>query len=231
MAFFIPTPYFFSLSDQFSESELLVIILSELANPPDLNTNPYWEGFVGQTRLLYQRYTIGQFVRKSLDKNFPHWKMPKHWKKDTKEIINLEGNLLGQTWKLIKLLPSDQSPRPFTLYAIALEMKIFLFSCDPSKPTATEIIRENQSINRTLQSLSNPFCKEDVSATWGFVDRCHKFASRSDNFREDYMKLVSLRMSLTQKLKAGHVKILDQKGNIKEKRGRKSITPSRSRSE
>lgn len=125
MVFLIPTPYFIPPSDQINENELLAICLSELANPPDLNKNPYWESFVGQIFLLYQRYTVGQFVRKSLDKNFPHWKMPKHWDKRTKEIINLEGNLLGQTWKLIRLLPSDQNPRPITLYTIALEKKSF----------------------------------------------------------------------------------------------------------
>lgn len=227
---FFPTPYFFSPSNQINENELLAICLADLANPPDLNTNPYWESVIGQMLLLYQRYTIGQFVRKSLDKNFPHWKMPRHWDKGSKETINLEGNLLGQTWRLIKLLPFDQEPRPLTLYAVALERKIFLFDFNVSKPTATENIRENQSTNRTLQSLSNPFCKEEVSATWKFIDQCHKFASRSDDFRTDYLKLVSLRMSLTQKLRAGHVKIFDQKGDIKEKRGRKSISCSRTSS-
>lgn len=227
---FFPRPYFFLPSNQVTENELLVICLNDLANPPDLNTHPYWESLIGQMLLLYQQCIIGQFVRKSLDKNFSHWKMPRHWDKGTKEIINLQGNLLGQTWRLIKLLPSDQEPRPLTLYAIALERKIFLFDCNLSKPTATENIRENQSINRTLQSLSNPFCKEEVSATWKFIDRCHNFASRSDDFRPDYLKLVSLRMALTQKLRAGHVKIFDQKGNIKEKRGRKSISPSRTHS-
>lgn len=230
MVFFIPTPYFISPSNQINENELLAICLSELANPPDLNKNPYWESFLGQFFLLYQRYTVGQFVRKSLDKNFSHWKMPKHLDKGIKEIINLEGNLLGQTWKLIRLLSSDQNPRPITLYTIALEKKIFLFNLYPTRSTATENVRENQSINRTLQSLSNPFCKEDVSATWGFIDRCHKFASRSDDFRTDYLKLVSLRMSLTQKLRASHLKMVDQKGNIKEKRGRKSISSSRTSS-
>lgn len=209
-------------------NEFLVIDL--LTDPPDFSTNPYWKSEIGSFSLNYQKRVVGQFARKFLDKNFPDWKMPKHWDKGTKEIINLQSDLLGQTWKLIRLLPYDKNLRPFTLYAIALERRIFLFDLDyiSIEPTATKTIRANQSINRALQSLTNPFCKE--SATWRFIDRCHEFASLSDDFRVDYLKLVSLRMTLVQKLKASGIRIMDQDGNINEKRGRKSIPPSRTRS-
>lgn len=213
-----------------TEYNLLAKGLSRLTNPLDLNSNPYWESYVGQSFLLYQNLVIGGFVREFIDKSFDAWLLPRHWKKGIKERVRLESQILGKSWKLICLWEPSYEARTLRTCALLVERELLLFHflTTDDLSTATKLTRQQQSINRQLQSLNNPFCQEKNKYTWEFVHHWQQLANRNSDSFKDWQNLVQARMGLTKLIQQSHPKIFDQEGNRKEKRGRKSIPSSRS---
>ena len=215
------------------ENELLWEVIRNLAYPADYETNPYWKSKIGHVFAVLRSVVCGQFVRRNLDKNFKGYQTPRHWAKSLKQEINYRADLMSNLWRTIKLLPLTPTPRPIIFHEINLEGALIFFDFLPNEENqepVTTVMKKQQSINRSLQSLENPFDPSSVPEIWSFIENCNDLAARSDEFKSDYMKLIRIRMSLVRSLKESLPKRFDQSGQAREKRGRKSISSSRTRS-
>lgn len=214
-----------------SENELLAACINHFVNftyPPELGGETVLEHCFAVTRQI----VCGQFIRQVLDRDFRDWRMPRHWGRSVKDQLNAHAALMVQIWRSIKLLSLPPNPRPLVFQAINLERALIFFDFihreeDDTAP-ATTIIRNQQGVNRDLQSLTNPFEPSSSPQTWSFIEECRQAADRSDDFRSDYMRLIQARMTLLSEIRKNHPKLLDQFGKTGEKRGRKSISLSRS---
>jgi hypothetical protein len=229
----IPSPYLICPHPVLaSENELLAECINNFVNPPDYETDPYWNTPVGHYLVVTRQLVCGQFIRHSLDKDFKDWKMPRHWRKTVKDQLNSHAELMRQIWRIIKLLPLSRNPRPLVFHEINLEGALIFFDFNFKEEgckiaAATDLVKDQQKFNRNLQYLENPFEPSLEPATWSFIEECRKFAARSNEFRSDYMKLVQARMHLVALIQKSHPKKIDQSGKHRENRGRKSISSSR----
>lgn len=215
------------------ETELLWESVKNLAYPADYEINPYWKEGIGHLFAVLRSVCCGQFVRRNLDKNFKGYQMPRHWSKALKQQINYRADLMSSLWRTIKLLPPPPIPRPIIFHGINLEGALIFFDFLPNEENqepVTTAMKKQQSVNRSLQSLKNPFSETSTPETWSFTENCNRLAEQSEEFNSDYMKLVRARMSLVRSLKEDHPKRIDQSGSAREKRGRKSISSYRTRS-
>ncbi len=215
------------------ETELLWESIKNLAYPADYETNPYWRSKRGHLFSVLRSLVCGQFVRRNLDKNFKGCKMARGWAKSLKQEIDYRADLMSKLWRTIKLLPLTPTPRPIIFHEINLEGALIFFDFfldeEPQAPV-TAVIKSQQNINRSLQSLKNPFDSNLTPATWSYVENCNQLAEQNEEFRVDYMEFVRARMRLTRSIKEHHPKRFDQSGVARENRGRKSIPSSRNRS-
>lgn len=213
------------------EDYLLRESLENLIHPPDLETHPHWQTSIGKFFVGYKKKVVGQFIRKNLDKKFKDLEIARHWPKSVKEQINLDAALLSEIWRVVRLLPPPPVPRPIVFHYLVTESQLIFFqfsSNETEEQTVTNFVKYQQGINRSLESLDkNPFDAQSAPETWSFVDNCNRAAAQSDEFKTDYLELVRARMSFTRSLKESLPKRFDQSGQAREKRGRKSIPPSR----
>ncbi len=208
-----------------SENILLAECIDHIVNPPDYETDPYWKTPVGHNFAVTRQLVFGQFVREFLDKNFSFWKMPRHWLKDVKQIFNCQAEVMGQIWRLVKLLPPSQKPRPLFFQSIILDYELVLcdqFLEEEQGVTVTEWVKKQQAINRKLHTRENPFDPKREPETWQFIEQAREETARNGSFSKDYSKLVSSRMAMITTFRKSHPKLMDQTGKAKEKRGRKS---------
>jgi uncharacterized membrane-anchored protein YhcB (DUF1043 family) len=155
--------------------------------------------------------------------------MPHYWRKEVKHHFNCQAKVIGQIWRLIKLLPLGKVPRPLIFQGIILEGALVfchIYTEDEANKglTATDWIKNQQAINQKIRDLENPFDLRIESMTWSFIEKARLEAGRNDDFRSDYKELVSARMSMITELRKSKPKKLDQSGQAREKRGRKSIS-------
>lgn len=217
------TPY----SPQFNpEHILLAECINRIANLPDHETDPYWETPVGHDFGLTLQFVCGQFVREFLDKNFSFWKIPRHWSKEVKQYFNCQAEVMGQIWRLVKLLPPSQKPQPLFFHSIILDYALvfchaFVEEEGEPKVTATEWVKNQQAINRKLHTRKNPFDPKTEPETWRFIEQARKETVRNTSFAKDYAKLISARMAMITTIRESYPKKIDQTGKAKEKRGRK----------
>jgi hypothetical protein len=229
----IPSPYLICPHPVLSSEEsLLAECIRNLAFPPDYETDPYWETPVGHDFALTRQIVCGQFYRDFIDKNFQHYKMPRHWRKEVKKHFSSQAELMGQIWRIVKLLPLSHNPRPLVFHEIILEQVLIFCHAwteeEGSKsPTATEWLKSQQGLNRKLQALKNPFDPKVEPETWSFIEEARRTADRNNDFCSDYRKLIRARMSMVTVLRESHPKKITQSGKSKENRGRKSISSSR----
>lgn len=235
----IPSPYLISPHPVLaSETKLLAECINNFANftyPPDSETDPHEETVAEHNFAVTRQLVVGQFIRRALDKDFQYWKMPRHWSKTIKEQLNSHAELMVQIWRTVKLLPLSRNSRPLVFHAINLERALIFFDFIYEEEggealTSTNESKNQQRLNRDLQSFKNPFEPSSSPATWSFIEECRRLAERSDDFRSDYMKLIRARMTLLKDIRKNYPKIFDQSGKSKENRGRKSISSSRKRS-
>jgi hypothetical protein len=215
----------FGISLQFNPEDILLNeCINDIVIPHDYEADPYWKSPVGHSRAVTRQLVFGQFVRKFHDKNFSDWKMPRYWSKDSKQVFNCQAEVVGQIWRLVKLLPSSQKPRPLFFKSIILDYALVLcdsFSEEEQEVTATEWVKKQQAINRKLHTQNNPFDPKTKPETWQFIEQAREEAERNPSFSKDYAKLIRARMAMITTLKNSHQKKIDQTGKAKEKRGRK----------
>jgi hypothetical protein len=215
----------FGISLQFNPEDILLAeCIDRIVIPHDYESDPYWKTPVGHDLAVTRQLVLGQFVRKFLDKNFSFWKMPHTWSKNSKQIFNCQAEVLGQIWRLVKLLPASQKPRPLFFESIILDYALVL--CDSflegeEEVTATEWVKKQQSINRKLHTRNNPFDPKTEPETWRFIEQARKEAERNPSFSKDYAELVRARMAMITAARNSSPKKIDQTGKAKEKRGRK----------
>lgn len=217
-----------------SEEMLLAQCINHLVNPPNHETDSYWETPVGHDFALTMQFVCGQFIREFLDKNFSLWKMPRHWRKEVKQHFSCQAEVMGQIWRLVKLLPLDQNPRSLVFHAIVLDYALVFCHAwikEEQDYTATAWLKKQQEINRKLQIGENPFDPKIEPETWRFIEQARREADRSNSFFKDYAKLIRARMAMIATFRKSRFKKFDQSGQAREMRGRKSISSSRSRSE
>jgi hypothetical protein len=227
----IYNPNIISLPISVHEDEILALCLKNFIHPAMEESDPDWKINVEQPLLNYRKYICGQFIRGFIDKQYQEWRMPPHWAKSIKELINSHGLLMGKIWRTIRLLPELTNPRPIVLHKINLEGGLIFFDCiaevEEQEITATKFIRRQQGINRELQALRNPFDQCRTPETWAFVDKCRRIAEKNPDFQKDYTKLIEARMKLVTAIRKNPSKVFDKSGKSKENRGRKSISSSR----
>jgi uncharacterized membrane-anchored protein YhcB (DUF1043 family) len=215
------------------EDEILASCINYFVHPPNYESDPYWKTSIGQTLLSYHQHVFGEFIRGFLNKNFQSWRMPRQWQKTIKSLVTRHASLMGQIWRVIKLLPHQANPRPLILHKINLEGGLIFFDCiaevEQQKITATNMIKTQQNINRQLQTLKNPFDRTQTPVTWDFISSCQQLANQNHDFQRDYTRLVDARMALLTTIRENHSKVFDQSGKFKEKRGRKLVTAHRNK--
>jgi hypothetical protein len=168
-----------------------------------------------------------EFIRKSIDRNFTKYEMPRHWSKTVKQEFKLHGELISQIWRLINInFKINHAYQPEILYRMLVEGALICFNTfdentEEKKLTATSIIQNQQATNRKLQKLENPFNKELQPITWGFVHVCSTISEASDTTRADYQTMIKARMSLIHLMQQNQSRLADRQLIITEKRGRK----------
>lgn len=206
------------------ENILLAECIDRIVFPHDYETDPYWKTPVGHHFAVNRQLVCGQFVRGFIDKNFSFWKMPRHWSKDVKQIINCQAEVVGKVWRLVKLLPASQKPRPLFFESIILDYALVLcndFFEEDREITVTEWAKKQQAINRKLHKRENPFDPKTKPETWRLIEQARKQAESNPSFSKDYAELISARMEMVTILRKSRPKKIDQTGKAKEKRGRK----------
>lgn len=182
----------------------------------------------------YRRYVCGLFWRLFIDKRCQVWEIPRHYSRKFKKLVNLQALLMGQVWRIIRLMPQSVKPPTYVFLAILIEGELLFPDCVATEPqekiTATKLIRKQQGINKELQTLGNPFNRDISPETWAFVENCRYAATRNHDSQKDYTQLVEARMKTVTAIRESLPKVRDQFGNAKVNRGRKSIPSSRSRS-
>jgi hypothetical protein len=215
----------FGISLQFNPEDILLAeCIDRIVIPHDYEADPYWKTPVGHDLAVTRQLVFGQFVRKFLDKNFSFWKIPRHLSKDSKQIFNCQAEVMGQIWRLVKLLPANQKPRPLFFESIISDYVLVLcyyFFEEEQEVTATEWVIKQQAINRKLHTRNNPFDPKTELETWRFIEQARKEAERSPSFCKDYAELIRARMAMITTLRNSCPKKIDQTGKAKEKRGRK----------
>jgi phage-related protein len=184
--------------------------------------NPKFFKFISNSRAI----VCTQFIRKSIDKNFNGYEMPRHWSKTVKEEFRLHGDLISKVWRLVNItFKINHVYQPVILYKMLVEGALICFNTldenTENKLTATSIIQKQQAINRKLQKLENPFNKELQPITWGFVHVCSTISEASDTTRADYQTMIKARMSLIHLMQQNQARLPDRQLIIAEKRGRK----------
>jgi len=241
--FSVPSPYLLPPNGRVTHSKLgglapLLIALDEVNFPPDLGTSPYWETKVGHINLWMRRFVIGEFIRKYINKRFDGCIMSRTWKKEVKERVRLEAKLWGETWKMIgrvyqlSIFAPDHH-EALTFYKIILECSLlqpYLAKLSPEGfqcLTATAFVRDIQTQNKQLQQLGVecsteiPFDRNSSPVTWQLIEQSRKLASYNDDFKAQYMAVVSARMSLATHIRGERPQAHSNYPQKVERRGRK----------
>lgn len=223
----IPSPYLICPHPMLvPENQLLALCIRNFIFPPDYETDPYWKIPIGQTVMLTKQIVFGRFIREFIDKDFPLWKMPRHWSKTVKQCFNCQAEVVEQLWHTLQLIQSH-NPQALVFQEIISERTLVFCHLltkdkDGKIPTATEWVKTQQKINQAMQDIKNPFDSKVEPETWRFVEQAREVINSTNNkrFRKEYFGLIRRRMTMISNLR-NHPRIFDQLGNIGEMRGRK----------
>lgn len=218
-------------------------LLKYLISPLYPESDPYWKNPIGTILINYRGFVCGEFVRKSINKHFELMKMPRQFPKELKILIQLEADLWGKTWRLIRLLKLKGIEPEAILFGLIIEHALLLstffsssqleaedeamkenFRKEATKKKnvgkgATQGIRLVQKENRAMEGKDNPFDPKVTTTTWKFVAYAIAEAEKNPDFNKDYVSMVNARMTLTSYWISTYPKKVDEFGRI-EKRGR-----------
>jgi hypothetical protein len=240
----VPTPYLipgFGFERRLNVDGLaaMALLIKEINFPPDLETNPYFQTEVGSRVLALRRVVSTGFIQKYFDKRFTGWKMPRNSGSDLKQQVKLESDIWGEVWRMIEMLYSrslfapDSHPA-LTFYKIVNEARLlqpytWLEGESETGLTASQAARNIQGENKVLQRLGReglqkdliPFGRQTEPATWLLLVQCLKLAGINDDFKKQYLSVVSARMSLATHVRTNRPMLYSLHSGRKENRGRK----------
>jgi hypothetical protein len=230
---YVLTP-FHQLVEQPRPVPPIVKCLAYLTNPPDLETDPYWQTEVGRCILVYRNFCVCEFIRIAFDKRVNVWQFRKQDSKQVKDQVRLEAKLWQACWTLISLMHSHtaafsqeptRNPAETTLLLILerqLVQFVFLHDSEMEGTSATQYIKRVQWENRCLQKIDaqNPFSHS--SFTGQFIDNALQLAELSDPIRKAMADVVGARMKLVTHWKKTYPTSYGTKSA--EKRGRKRLS-------
>lgn len=204
-----------------------------LIYPHDESTNKYFKTDQGIAYLAYTRYVLGDFMRNSVNRNFPHFKIPRHFPQKCKELLKAESRLVSNVWKIIRLLATYYYPEPLPLVFLEVlkeyDLLFFIFDSQIQSPatkftTVTNFRKTIQAQNGNLSKFDpfeNPFDINKSPFTHKLLKICRLELNKNDEFRQEYNSLVKARQNLVTKILASHPEIRRLESNKKEWRGRK----------
>lgn len=177
---------------------LLAHTLLMLSQPPDLNTNPYWQTDIGKVFLTSMRFCIELFIQAEFNNRFSFWNPSRKDKKFFQPEVDLWINLFRMLDRL-SILDPDASYPAYTFYCVITEGKACLLNFNQGYTTKTPFILDIRRENRELRALNNPFeagKSEESIDTKKLFDLAISQSEKNDLFRKNfYMPFVRARMT------------------------------------